>query len=74
MTTWKNQHKPNEMLDRLARIESLEVETEYITPAVINAAFVFGKTILALDESIQANIRWNPVVVQYHTRDFRVSI
>lgn len=58
---------------RLRGVDSLRVETDYITPELLAAATHFGKGALDPrpgDPSIEPNTRLKPTLVQYHRRSW----
>jgi spermidine synthase len=68
---WSGEPSDVEMRAQLAKRDRLPVPTDYVTPEVINAAFVFGKNVLHTNEEIHANTKLRPIVLAYYERGFR---
>ncbi len=67
---WRGGETEAQMRNRLWNLESLSVETTYVTPDVINAAFVFGKRSPALYGAVRANTKMRPVIMHYYSLGF----
>ena len=65
---WRGGSSPEQMRGRLGRPPPLAVETRHATPAVIDAAFVFGRHELDSPHSIRANTHMRPVILDYYRR------
>lgn len=62
---WTGDLTSDEMRTRISRMRELEVETSYLTPEAVSAAFVFGLSDEP-DEPILASSRMRPVVMHYY--------
>lgn len=68
---WNDARTHETIRDTIDKLEHLPVETRFVTPDVIKSSFVFGKTQLQTDRPIRPNTRLNPVVMHYHSHDYR---
>jgi spermidine synthase len=60
-----------QMRTKLRQTSALPVDTEYVSPEVIQSAFVFGKNVLGVDEDVRANSKMRPVILTYYERGFQ---
>ena len=63
---WSGEPEPEAMRARLRAVDRIPAPTTYLTPKVVAAAFVFGKSSLAEMDELQANTRMRPAVVRYY--------
>jgi spermidine synthase len=63
---WSGGPEPEAMRARLRDVDRIPVPTAYLTPEVVAAAFVFGKSWPGEVEELQANTRMRPAVVRYY--------
>lgn len=47
------------------RLEDLQIETRYLTPALLKASFEFSRDWLDPDDEVQPNTLMNPVIIDY---------
>jgi spermidine synthase len=67
---WLGATTEAEMRDRLRRLSTLAVQTDYATCETIDAAFVFGKNRLHSDKDLLTNTRFRPVIMDYYREGF----
>ena len=57
---WKSKAEGAHMRERL---KAIDVETRYLTPALLEASFEFGKGWLETGDEVRANTLLNPVII-----------
>ncbi len=55
----------------LQAIDSLSIQTQYLTPALIHASLHFGKSIQLIDHSIKINTILNNVIYKYYIQELK---
>ena len=56
---------------RLKSVQSLPVETTYLTAEILRAAFTFGKEWLTPTDGLMVNTKLRPVMVRYYQRSWK---
>ena len=68
---WRASITEPEMRLRLSHLDRIPVQTRYVTPETIGAAFVFGKGRLNGDEDLLPNTKLRPVIMHYYMLGFQ---
>ena len=66
---WRDWISVPQMRQRIFAQNRFSVETAYLTPEVMHAAFAFGKGWLESAQEVQPNSKFRPVLLQYYQRD-----
>ncbi|MFC1587851.1 polyamine aminopropyltransferase [Planctomycetota bacterium] len=62
---WRSGETPEEMKQRLCKLQSFQVPTRYLTVELLPSAFAFGKGWLDTEE-IRPNSKLRPVILKYY--------
>ena len=68
---WRAPITERDMRLGLSHLDRIPVETHYLTPETIDAAFVFGKGRLTGDEDLLPNTKLRPVIMHYYLLGFQ---
>lgn len=67
---WCDRTGPATMQNRISALDEIPIITQYISPKVLKAAFVFGKNQLQ-PNNIKPNTQMQPVMIKYYRQGFR---
>ena len=68
---WRGEHEASDVRSAVRGVEHLRVQTLYMTPEIMHAAFVFGKGWLESGQAVEPNTKLHPVLLQYYQRDWK---
>ncbi len=68
---WHDSRSEEDMLSQFEDRAPIPVETQYVTPDLMRAAFVFGRHALDVEETVRANTKFRPVILAYYQRSYR---